>query len=52
MGSDLKELKVVLGNKAPDKLLLTTDHYLKNKDGFHDPNYVLTLTQEAADWLI
>jgi len=26
--------------------------YPKNNDGYHDPNYVLTLGQEAADWLI
>lgn len=45
------ELKESLDGKIPAKLLLTTDHYVKNKNGFHDPNYVLTLSQEAADWL-
>ncbi len=48
----LEELKKALNNKIPKKLLLTTQKYLKNKDGYHDPNYVLTLSQEAADWLV
>ena len=48
----LDELKLALKNKIPKKLLLTTEVYHRNKDGYHDPNYVLTLSQEAADWLI
>jgi arylformamidase len=48
----LSELQLALDNKQPDKILLTIDNYKKNKDGYHDPNIVLTLTQEAADWLI
>jgi kynurenine formamidase len=34
------------------KLLLTTEFYPVNADGFHDPNYVLTLHEEAAQWLV
>ncbi len=48
----LSELKAVLNNKIPKKLLVTTKEYPKNKDGYHDPNYVLTLSLEAAQWLI
>lgn len=38
--------------KIPSKILITTEFYPLNKDGYHDPNYVLTLSQEAADFLI
>lgn len=48
----LKELQSALNDKVPKKLLLTTDEYKKNNDGFHDPNFVLTLSQEASDWLV
>ncbi len=48
----LNELQLALNNKIPRKLLLTTEIYHKNKDGYHDPNYVLTLSQAAADWLV
>ena len=47
----LDELQEKLNNNIPNKLLITIDNYKKNKDGFHDPNYVLTLSQEAATWL-
>lgn len=46
------ELKASLKGKSPAKLILTVDDYKKNKNGFHDPNYVLTLSQEAASWLV
>lgn len=36
----------------PHKVLITTEFYPTNSDGYHDPNYVLTLSQEAADFLI
>ena len=48
----LTELQNALENKVPRKLLLTTEIYHKNKDGYHDPNYVLTLGSEAANWLV
>lgn len=48
----LKELQDSLDGMRPSKLLITTNNYRKNKDGFHDPNYVLTLSKEAANWLI
>ncbi len=38
--------------KTPHKILISTDFYPLNTDGYHDPNYVLTLSQEAADYLI
>lgn len=37
---------------APAKILITTEFYPLNDDGYHDPDYVLTLSQEAADFLI
>jgi kynurenine formamidase len=36
----------------PPKIFITTELYPQNSDGYHDPNYVLTLSQEAADYLI
>jgi arylformamidase len=39
------------GSSFPGKILLTTDFYPTNQHGFHDPNYVLILSQEAADFL-
>lgn len=47
----LEELKLALKGSTPKKLLITTKDY-PGVDGFHDPKYVLTLTQEAADFLI
>jgi len=49
---NLAELQTALDGKNPEKLILTIDNYKKNKDGYHDPNYVLTLSLEAANWLI
>lgn len=34
------------------KILLSTEFYPTNKSCFHDPNFVLTLSQEAAEYLI
>jgi len=36
----------------PSKILISTDFYPMNAQGYHDPNYVLTLSQEAANFLI
>lgn len=36
----------------PNKILITTENYPENTQGFHNPNYVLTLSQEAADFLV
>jgi kynurenine formamidase len=36
----------------PDKVIISTEFYPTNAQGYHDPNYVLTLSQEAADFLI
>jgi arylformamidase len=46
----LPELKSYLSN-IPDRLLITTDFYPKNEYGFHDPNYILTLSEDSARWL-
>ena len=32
--------------------MLTTDFYPTNNSGFHDPNYVLTLSLDAASYLV
>lgn len=47
--SCLKRLEV---STSISKLLITTEFYPINKSGYHDPNYVLTLSQKAADFLI
>ena len=36
---------------VPEKLLLSSTKAPLNKWEFHDPNYALTLTEEAAHWL-
>ena len=36
----------------PSKILISTEFYPTNAQGYHDPNYVLTLSQKAADYLI
>lgn len=38
--------------KFPNKILVTVDQYPTHKSGYHNPSYVLTLTQNAADYLI
>jgi arylformamidase len=47
-----EELQTAIGSKKINKLLLTTENYPVNKNGFHDPHFVLTLSIEAASWLI
>jgi arylformamidase len=46
------EIMSRLGRIVPEKLFITTDFYPQNSDGYHDPNYVLTLSQDAADYLV
>jgi len=48
----LAELKKALNDSVPNKLLLSTDVYHLDASGYHDPNYVLTLSLEAAEWLV
>lgn len=45
-------LRSINYNKKIAKVLITTEFYPVNEQGFHDPRYVLTLSQEAADYLI
>jgi arylformamidase len=47
-----QRIKALRIDSIPDKVLISIDNYPKNNQGFHDPNYVLTLSQEAADFLI
>lgn len=35
----------------PSKILISTEKYYQNPEGYHDPKYVLTLSQAAADYL-
>jgi arylformamidase len=48
----LNQLKIALDGKRPKKLLLTSEGYPMNRHGFHDPNYILTLSMEAASFLV
>lgn len=47
--SRLRALNV---KELPAKILITSEYYIENPEGFHDPNYVLTLSQEAANFLV
>lgn len=48
-----QELEAKIGDvKKIGKILITSESYPLNEDGYHDPNFVLTLSQEAADYLI
>lgn len=38
--------------QLPQKILISTEFYPVNSQGYHDPNYVLTLSVEAAEYLI
>ena len=38
--------------EVPDKLFITTESYFVNEEGFHDPKKVLTLSQNAANFLV
>lgn len=51
---DLKESidRVIGSKKMPAKVIVSSEFYPVNSDGFHDPNYVLILSQEAADYLV
>lgn len=39
-------------NEIPSRLILTLENIPENKHGLHDQNYVLILSQEAADYLV
>lgn len=36
----------------PPKILITSENYPVNSEGYHDPNYVLTLSNDAAEYLV
>lgn len=46
----LKALKVDLAKVS--KIFITTEMTRLNSDDYHDPDFVLTLSQEAADYLV
>lgn len=48
----IERLEALNISAPPLKILISTEFYTVNSDGYHDPNYVLTLSQEAADYLI
>ncbi len=49
----IKSLQIINKNKKiPSKLLITVKNYPQLSSGFHDPNYVLTLSLAAAKFLI
>lgn len=37
---------------VPKIILISTENYPTNKDAYHDENYVLVLSEEAADYLV
>jgi arylformamidase len=45
-------MKALRLETLPNKVLISTNEHPVNEQGYHDPNYVLTLSQEAADFLI
>jgi kynurenine formamidase len=50
--AEIQERLKKFGNERYEKLLITIEDYPENNDGYHDPNYVLTLSQEGADFLV
>jgi kynurenine formamidase len=52
LGELVNKIEIFGGIKQiPGKVLLTTENYHENKYGFHDENYILTLSIEAAQFL-
>jgi arylformamidase len=50
--NELKDaISKIIESSKLEKLLLTTEFCPQNENGFHDPNFVLTLGFEAATWL-
>jgi len=47
----LTQLQEAIDKRSFSKLLLSTEFYPENEFGFHDPNYVLTLSKEASQFL-
>ena len=48
----MNRLKEINNNILPAKILITVDNCPLNAEGFHNPDYVLTLSKEAASFLI
>ena len=50
---EIQDRIVYLNLKSiPSKILITVENCPLNAQGYHDPNYVLTLSQESADFLV
>lgn len=47
----LERIESLKLSSIPNKILISTEFYPINEQGYHDPNFVLTLSQEAADYL-
>jgi len=47
-----REFEKIDKKLIPKKILITTQTYYLNEQGYHDPRYVLTLSQEAANLLV
>ena len=48
-----EELQAALGAAdIPKKILITSENYPVNEDGFHDPEQVMILSEGAADFLV
>lgn len=45
-------LRALQGKPFPGKILLTSEYYPENDHGYHKPECILTLSQEAADYLL
>lgn len=44
--------RVLCGREVPPKVILSSEFYPTNADGYHDPNYILILSKEAAEFLV
>jgi arylformamidase len=44
--------KACSGIEIPPKVLITSETYPVNEDGFHDPEHVMILSEDAADFLV
>ncbi|MGE3608267.1 MAG: hypothetical protein AB7I27_01670 [Bacteriovoracaceae bacterium] len=45
-------LNILEISSLPSRLLITTKFHPLNNQGFHDPNYILTLSESAAEYLV
>lgn len=48
----IERLECLKIKDIPPKILITSHAYPQNTDGYHNPNYILTLSKDAARFLI